>query len=214
MSDIAEIVDYYANLLIIQYHDKPKAKAVIELTVREVLASGVFIDIKNGYNLDTAVGLQLDVLGKYIGVDRNFQDNDLHDMFSLVTYEESAFDPDTDPIFDERWGFVDYADYDSVLENGVLNYSSVISKNFQLTDEDFRTLLKLKIIKNYSNASHKQIDDSIFLFFGNSIQVEQTGVMQMTYTVPFDLTAIMNAAIKKSVLPKPMGVELILVEAL
>lgn len=213
MADISDIVDYYANLLIIQYHDKPKAQATIKLMVDELLASGIALDVLNGYNLDTAVGAQLDILGKYIGTDRFFQGNDLTDMFSLVTYAESTHNPNTDPIFDGRWGFVTYANYDSVNENGVLNYFSVLVQDFQLNDDDYRTLLKFKIIKNYSSASHKEIDDELFKFFGTQVVATQTDTMQMTYTVPYQLTQIMLAAIAKEVLPRPMGVELLIVES-
>ncbi len=212
MTDITNIVEYYSNLLIIQYHDKPKAKGVIELMVNELLAQGIALDVMNGYDLNTAIGVQLDILGKYIGADRFFQGNDLTDLFALITYAETAFDPNTDPRFDGRWGFVTYANFDSVNEKGVLNYHSVLSKNFQLTDDDYRTLLRLKIIKNFSNGSNNEIDDAIFTFFGTAVTVEETGVMEMTYTVPFTLTALMQAAIAKAVLPKPMGVKLILVE--
>jgi hypothetical protein len=203
MTDITSIVDYYKNLLITQYHDKPKAQATISLMIAELLAAGIALDVRDGYNLDTAVGAQLDVLGKYIGVDRFYQDNDLSDMFSLETYGEA------DPTADARWGFVTYANYDTALYNGVLNYQSILSKNFFLTDSDYRQLLKLKIVNNYSNGSHKSIDDTIFAFFGADVTVAQTAEMEMTYTVPFTLSALLNAAIIKGILPKPMGVNLI-----
>ncbi|MCK5375426.1 MAG: DUF2612 domain-containing protein [Alphaproteobacteria bacterium] len=206
MADVQNIVEYFSNLLIVQYNQKPKAKALIELMVNELLASGILLDIRDGYDLDTAVGTQLDILGKYIGVDRLFQDNDLTDMFSLQTYTEA------DPTAAPRWGLVVYADYDTTLENGVLNYNSIVSKDFYLIDVDYRVLLKLKIIKNYSNGSHKEIDDALFSFFGTDVTAEQTDTMEMTYTVPFSSGAVINAAIIKSILPKPLGVRLVVTE--
>ena len=215
MADIVDIVNYYKNLLIIQYRGKPKAQATIQLIMNEILASGVALDVLNGYNLDTAVGVQLDVLGKYIGVDRFFQGNDLTDMFSLITYGEiTASGGDyTNPIFDGRWGFVTYDNYDSVNENGVLNYHSILTTGFRLNDDDYRTLLKFKIIKNYSNGSQKSIDDALFKFFGTDVVMTQTGLMEITYTVPFFMTPVMLAAVDKGVLPKPAGVALVLAES-
>lgn len=202
--DITDIVNYYSSLLIIQYTGKPKATATIQLLVTELIANGILFDIRDGYDINTAVGAQLDILGKYIGVNRNFQANDLTNMFSLETYTES------DPTAEDRWGFVTYTTFATTLENGVLNYQSVLTSDFQLNDDDYRTLLKLKIIQNYSNGSHEQIDNAIFEFFGNTITVAQTATMQMTYTVPFNLSAILNAAITLGILPKPIGVKLIL----
>jgi hypothetical protein len=201
--DINEIVDYYSNLLIIQYNNKPKASATIQLMVTELIANGILFDIRDGYDIDTAVGAQLDILGKYIGVNRIFQDNILTNMFSLETYSEP------DPTLEDRWGFVTYTSFATTLENGVVNYQSVLTQNFQLNDTDYRTLLKLKIIQNYSNGSHQQIDDAMFEFFGNNVTVAQTGTMQMTYTVPFNLSAVLNAALVLGILPKPIGVKLI-----
>lgn len=211
MANIVDVINYYTNLLIIQYHDKPKAQATIRLVMGELLASGILLDIQNGYNLDTAVGVQLDVLGKYIGTDRFYDDTNLNDFFSLVTYGELASNPNTDPIFDGRWGFIDYADYDSADQhNGTLNYNSILAQAFTLNDDDYRTLLKFKIIKNYSNGSHKSIDDALFKFFGDDIVMTQTATMEITYTVPANLSAVMLAAIDKDVLPRPAGVNLLL----
>lgn len=202
--NVNDIVDYYSNLLIIQYTGQPKATAMIALMVNELIANGILFDIRDGYDIDSAVGVQLDILGKYIGVSRIFQANDLTNMFSLETYTEP------DPTLEDRWGLVTYATFATTLENGVVNYQSILTENFILNDTDYRTLLKLKIIQNYSNGSHKQIDDAMFEFFGNQVSVAQTATMQMTYTVPFNLSAILNAAITLNILPKPIGVQLIL----
>lgn len=60
---------YYSNLLILQYHNKPKAKATIEATVG-LLPDDIILEVINGFDIETAVGKQLDVLGVYVGVDR------------------------------------------------------------------------------------------------------------------------------------------------
>ena len=82
MSDVQNLIDYYTNLLIIQYNSKEKARATIELFSRVLLADGIFFDVLNAYNLDTAVGHQLDVIGKYVGVDRYYDALDLFDFFA------------------------------------------------------------------------------------------------------------------------------------
>lgn len=76
----AQLIQYYANLLILQYVGKPKAYATIGAVVGPVLM-GVTGDpntqlplaVQNAYNLfgpNPAQGVQLDVLGKYAGVTR------------------------------------------------------------------------------------------------------------------------------------------------
>lgn len=65
-----ELIDYYANLLILQYRDKPKALATVKALAGLALADKIAVELQDAFNLDTAVGKQLDTLGKYVGVTR------------------------------------------------------------------------------------------------------------------------------------------------
>lgn len=66
-----EIIDYYADLIILQYLGEPKAYATIQTLVDPVIMEQLPVAVQNAFSLDTAVGVQLDVLGKYQGVVRN-----------------------------------------------------------------------------------------------------------------------------------------------
>lgn len=145
---------YYSNLLILEYHDKPKAKATIEASVG-LLPDDLIQEVSNGFNLDTAVGKQLDVLGQYIGTDRYFSDEG--DLTAL-------------------------------------------------SDDDYRMILKLKIISNNGDMSHKTLDEALYKFFGETVRMDSSGNMEMEYFVPASLEPIIKAAIQKEVLPRPMGV--------
>lgn len=145
---------YYSNLLIMQYHGKPKAKATIEKTVA-LLPDDIILDVINGFDIQTAVGKQLDILGEYVGVDR---------------------------------------------------YYLVDNQAKLLNDEDYRILIKLKAISNTSDLSHKALEEALYDFFGNTVRMDSDGGMEMTYFVPKDKTPIIQAAIQKEVLPRPMGV--------
>lgn len=73
MSTTQELIDYYANLLILQYLGKPKAYATIQNLVTPVIMDQLPSQVENAFNLsgdDVAVGVQLDVIGKYAGVVR------------------------------------------------------------------------------------------------------------------------------------------------
>lgn len=67
---MSEYTDYYADLLILQYKTQPKARATISALTDKVIADSLLLDVINGFNLDTAVGKQLDTLGKYLGLSR------------------------------------------------------------------------------------------------------------------------------------------------
>lgn len=69
-----ELAIYYANLLILQYIGKPRAYATVKASVIPILMDQLPIAVQNAYNLVgdiLAEGVQLDVLGKYVGVSRN-----------------------------------------------------------------------------------------------------------------------------------------------
>jgi len=200
MADVTEILDYWENTLIIQYHNKPKAQATIRLLVEQMMASGILFDIRDGYDLESAVGVQLDVIGKYVGVNRFYEGQDLTGYFALTDYIETT--PDAG-----KRGFAEYSEFDT-KEGETLIYDNSLSIDLRLNDDDFRTLIKLKIIQNNSDHSHKSIDDAMFSAFGSEVVPDSTGNMVMYYFVPTTKTEIIKVAIQKQILPRPMAVRL------
>lgn len=65
-----EIIDYYVNLLILQYKGKPKAEAHIRLLTKMGLMDMLIFKVAEAYDLYTSTGYELDVIGKYQGVSR------------------------------------------------------------------------------------------------------------------------------------------------
>lgn len=201
MALIDDLINYYVDLLIIQYNNKPKARATIAALAAELLASAVYFDVENGYSIETAVGKQLDVLGKYADIDRFYRGQILEGFFSFITYEE------VDDVPEGRIGFADYSDFET-KSGEWLAYYKIISENLVLPDEDFRILLKLRIIQNNSDHSHKSIDDSIHRFFPGVLIPDSIGSMVMDYFVFENDLPIIDVARKKDVLPRPAGVRL------
>lgn len=72
MANVSNIVQYYADLLIIQYNGKPKATATVKTMVEIILQNGILLDVLNAFNPETCTGKQQDILGKWIGVDRYY----------------------------------------------------------------------------------------------------------------------------------------------
>ncbi len=76
----------------------------------------------------------------------------------------------------------------------------------ELTDDEFRTLLKFKCIANTSNCSHYDIDTALYSFFGRTVRAESNGGMELTFFIPEGASRVVIAAIQKDCLPRPMGV--------
>ncbi len=97
-----EIVLSYVNLLIIQYNDKPKARATIDLIISRVFGEGnllldnqIYGAVIEALNIKTAIGNQLTLLAKEEGVSRYYNgmplsDEDLRVLFALKTIGNNA----------------------------------------------------------------------------------------------------------------------------
>lgn len=153
-----DIKDYYANLLIIQYRNLPNARGTIESLVGESYADGISLDVLNAFDLETAVGQQLDILGKYIGLSR----------------QVNIFLP---------------------------------NQTTRLNDDDYRTLLKLKLITNNGRASTGEIKKSLYELFPDTIRVYDNRDMSYTYFVSDTLQDLMTVIVSERLLPLPMSVD-------
>jgi hypothetical protein len=197
--NINEVVEYYKNLLIIQYNQKENARAEIGLFIEQLLNNDIYSQVKNAFNLDTAVGKQLDIIGRIVGVDRFYEATGEaeSDQGQVVEYI------DTNTAYD-----VEVADYNSNLDNfEVSDYASLQVDN-KLSDNDYRLILKLRIVQNNSDHSEKSIDNGLFLFFGDEIVQSPSDNMTMVYFVKNNSKRIALIAFSKGVLPRPMGVNL------
>ena len=153
-----ELIDYYVNLLIIQYKGKPKAEATISAFVNQALVNQLPLAILDAYNIDTAIGVQLDIIGKYQNCNRQISG-----------------------IF------------------GIIN----------LNDNDYRTLIKLYILRNSSGSSLYDIKNILNQFFPNAIRVYDHMDMNITYYVNTSIIQsdeMANAFLSGGLLPFPMAV--------
>lgn len=203
---IEGFIEYYANLLIVQYKSKPKAFETIKAYITQAVIDCLPIDVRDGFDLTTAIGAQLDILGKYIGKPRTFNG-------IIFGKEFFAFATAADPAPTEN-GFSEEGDLlSSDGEYGFLTIYEFQQSSFSLTDPDYRKLLTLVGIGNNSNHSGFQIDTRLFDIFGTSVISYDNQNMTMTYVFPAESSALLEVVREKDCLPKPMGVGIILVIA-
>lgn len=164
---LEELKDAYANLLIVQYHEQPKAIATIKANIEILLSNMLLWKIRDCWDIDDTdlcIGAQLDIIGKWVGVDRYFVGQSFGGDFYIAFYDEDSI---TEPNANQGC----FRDEDNItLSDGYfLDNINVISVTNSLNDDDFRLLIKLKIIKNNAIMSCKNIDDSIFKLFANDV---------------------------------------------
>lgn len=190
--------EIYLNLIILQYSDKPKAKATIEALIKDGLASADLIEVFNdAFDLDLAIGAQLDILGRIIGLSRTVPFVVPKIYFSYEgnpngkTYNQA-------PMLDE---------------------TQVLFTDLELNDTDYRKFLKAKVSKNFASntiASDEKISTNAalnFLFDGGAYAQDN---FNMTFdvlienTVDTSLLTFINAL---DLIPRPatVGVNFVLI---
>jgi Protein of unknown function (DUF2612) len=197
ITTLEDLKTYYANRLITQYRTKTKAKATIQALVQESWLDGLIQAEAVCFDLDTATGAQLDVLGRIVGVPRNIYGLDLeHIFFEFTDYNNSISGVDM-----QRYS--DSIDGPEIM----LRYRS--DAVYTLTDFEMRTLIKLKIIFNTVSRTTKALIESLFLLFGTSVVVVDNQDMTMDYTISQPYYNVFLVAEYLSIIPKPMAVEAI-----
>lgn len=192
-----ELIAYYAALLILQYKNKPKAKVTIEAMIRVLMIYDLIRSVQNGYDIETAIGHQQDIIGKYIGASRIINGVDFtRTYFGYILYA------DTPPVV----GFSGYAEYTGGTPDvQYRSYSEEGGLILQLTDEEFRLLMRLKILKNYGNASLYQIDTLLGAYFTDA-SVTDNADMTIDYEFDADYSRLITIAASQGLIPQPTGV--------
>jgi uncharacterized protein YxeA len=201
--------DYYTNLLIIQYKTKIKSRATIQALIKELIpvntSTGnlLFSDIRDAFNIATATGVNLDIIGKYVGCSRQYKTQLQFEAFSFLTYEHLTPTQYQDGMntYNTWTGSTGvFATYNSNGGNTQTNY---------LSDDDFRTLIYLKIAKNKSNSSYGSIDSILYSIFGNSVSVSGSGGMRMLVQCDPAQLQLVQVAIEQDVFPRPTTVNFV-----
>lgn len=198
-AELVAISYEYADLLLAQYVNAPRARKTVSLLAYRAICDLVQFDVENAFNIDTAVGVQLDVIGQYIGLSRNVAADIDRYYFELRDY--------LTPAIGEA-GFTDYTD--STINAGSSFYLYTFSNTafYTMSDAEYRPLLKLKIILNFSNNSLGSIAQSLYDTFGDEILCYDSSDMFLSYAIKTGATKIAQLAAQAQLLPKPMGVEL------
>lgn len=190
MAAIDDIKEYYANLLILQYRNKPKARETIKLGVDIYTGDGVLLQLMDILDIDTAVGAQLNIIGKILNCPRNIPGiNNQTKYFSFHIDENSL-------------GF-----------STIGNPSSGVTKNrnnsvlavYTLNDTEYRPLLKFKAFLNVWRGDMGSMDRALYSVFGNAVNLKNNQDMSITYEVS-EMNVTIEAAQALGYFRAPIGV--------
>lgn len=215
---LKSLQEYFADLIILQYRYAPENRTLIKNLVNLIFANNLALQIRDlTVDVENSFGYQLDIVGKWVGVDRYYDGEELWNKkyFSMPLYstiQDSSYK-------DYQGGFSNYtnfADNDGAFLT-YKNWQNVRSGNKNsLGDEYFRQLIKLKIIKNSINHTCKNIDEAIFYWSGGELDIlgnvskqglvyTTWGDMEITYHYDPLYSDVIKLAQAKRVLPAPTG---------
>lgn len=201
------LIKYFINLLILQYRNKPKAKATIEALTRTTFEGNngeIFpIKVQESYDLDTAIGKQLDVLGKYIGYDRVLP-IPIDNTFKYAEYDESINPTEGYSEYEIEKITYPYAEY---------RYSTF--QYYNISDNTYRSLLKMISLLKGKSLSLGNIDEVLYEIFGNKIYLIEKD-KKLEYHISADLYPILETQDSLNIFfnkyfPRPMGCSLLVV---
>lgn len=205
---LEQLKEAYANLLIVQYHDQPRAIATIKANIEILLSNMLLWKIRDCWDIDDTelcVGTQLDIIGKWVGLDRFYTEIPIDGIrFALYDWNEVS-EPNA-----LQGGLQDWNNERPETDGAFLNYHSIISVTSRMNDTDFRTIIKLKIVKNNTIITCKNIDDAIHNLFSDIVYTTWENPMEVTYNYNMAKSAIMVLAKDKNCLPVPTGCKIVL----
>jgi hypothetical protein len=210
--ELNNIKNWIKDLIIIQYRQSKKNRALIDLLVELVFANNLILKIRDlCLSVDNSIGAQLDVVGKWVGMDRYYNGIDLweHPYLShpfYTTIQNGSYDQ-------YQGGLSTYKNFED-NNGGYLMYKiwqDVRTRVNAMGDEYLRSLIRLKIIHNSINHTCKEIDEAIWKWSKGKVYTTWD-VMEVTYHYDQSYRNIMTLASYKDILPRPTGCKIVLEE--
>ena len=197
-----ELKKYFCDLLIAEYRCSEKNRAFIEALCDLLLAKNLGLQIRDKcLNVNESEGKQLDTVGEWVGLNRNYGGGIVWDRpyFALVSWKKAP-----DIIY--QGGFSNYLNFETL--NGFTmtgkEIQEISANMYKLGDKWFRQLIKLKIIKNCTRHSKKNIDDAIYAWSGGQVYTTWDK-MQINYNYNATYSQLINIAKQLNYLPVPTG---------
>ena len=210
--ELANIQKWIKDLIIIQYRQSKRNRALIDVIVDLIFANCLILQIRDlCLSVENSVGPQLDVVGKWVNLDRYYNGMDLwNHIYLSFPYYQTIIDETYDDL---QGGFSTYLNFDNNDGGSLMykNWQDVRLAINQMGDGYFRELIKLKIIYNSINHTRKNIDDAIWQWSSGNVYTTWDN-MEITYHYKKSYKNIMMLASYKNILPRPIGCNIVLEE--
>lgn len=183
----------YTRLITSEHNQQPNFMAMVDMDTGSVAAITAGIQaIIPAFDLDEAVGVQLDIIGLWVGQSR------VIDQVLIV-------------------GFFGFEDDEAAANFGELTDVSIGGPFYELgaafegttvlSDDDYRAILRARIVRNQSNGTLSDIEAGLEYIFGGLCSVADIGDLSLNITVSTPVTQTQQTLLRTlDLLPRPAGV--------
>lgn len=185
----------YTKLITSEHNQRPKFKAMVGLVSN---AWGELYDftktLPSEFDLDNAVGAQLDVVGKWAGQSR------LIDNVILVQY----FNYDGAP------GALNFGEEADLSVGGrFFNESDALDASTLLADPEYRTIIRARTVRNTAKGLTADFIKVLNFIFNAPTIIDDTGDMTIGVYISRPISLVERAIITAlDILPRPAGVRI------
>lgn len=202
-----DLIEYYVDLLIMQYATQPNAQATIAAFVAQEINDQIYTTVASSFNFalspigiqpDSAIGVQLNAIATYRGAQR------IYYGFAGNNYYEWADAQDMSTYANP--GMMDAADPSAVTWY-FLTAENTQQPIYSLSDAQLYMLTQFRALTQSSFLSIEDIDDILFEFFGNNVALVDNENMTILYVaLTSDSDPFFGICAISQSLPRPAGV--------
>lgn len=195
----------YADLIIWQYKGKPRAVQTAELFdgLVEPTWNGL-ASLTETYDIDNAVGVSLDVIGRIVGISRVLAAATPRSFFGFNgSADQTDFpNPYAGPFTrGQRLGGRWY------------RYGGAIADSSLANDDEMRTLIRLKVIKNYQSGTIPNLMQALNVLLGGTYAnaIDNLDMTVTIFAIRSRVTPFVRFVFDKmDLLPRAAGVQLLI----
>jgi hypothetical protein len=195
----ADIIAYYSGLLIMQYASLGNAVGTVSALIGAYLQDQIVSKFLNAWNVVTAIGNQLTLLGSYRGAPRVVFGITPGNYWSLIPY--------ADPLPNGYFGWALYTDATPTWK--WIQYPDVNAFATTLTDSQLRRLIQFRAAISTSKQGLGDLDNILYSVFGTYVNLVDNKNMTITYQhnhLDTDPDGLWNIVVLANALPHAAGV--------
>jgi hypothetical protein len=185
----------YTTLITSEHRDKPKFAALVGLLANTVGDIGAAIQsLPQAFDLDVAVGKQLDIVGQWVGQSRTVTDVLIVGFFGFSDdIVALPFGEQGNPSIGGRF-----------YEEG-----EAFSGTSVLSDPEYRTILRAKIVRNQYDGTADEIALALQYIFNAHAYIRDPGTMSLQVVVNSNISLVGQSLLTNfDLLPRPTGVSI------